>query len=679
MYLIILLLLSFVNGLSKARTSYMSQSTLPVVNLNNSAYYDDDGNAMALFAITSLPSVGNLYVNNNQIISANTIINATDTLRYDGSVPPYFFSITGNASCNSVSAYDTFLFKASDGLCNTSSIPLCYSPVSATAFLCVADVERYPVSSNISLSVSLGRSVMFEITATDNNDPPLVDAFGSLSVYRFRDAVGANSYAPNSSVVFATTTSSKGKLVGALTATSCGTTPLAANTSLSWQTFSGVKRFLYCYVPTLADNGLPIVGNDSFLFVVKDTFGGASLSSYAVSVSITSPLEVCPTAGYTNIGQTAVCDATGLETTSSPNSEQIIPLYLQGRDNTPGSTMTFQIVSLPKYGSLYYNIGGSTPTKGNLTKVNGTVAVSTTNNPNLLYVGFPNYFNQMGTTLTNLNGLGFDGCSGILASCRCNLTVNPLGCPDSFSYVTRGTLAGVVSKGAVGTYNIHVNGILSPFGLNFSDVSVPMGIRTNIPIPVQVVDYDDSGFWMGIKVLTSAELPGIAPIIEVTQLSSPAIYTDDYSCTNYYTYTCSEMEFIGTSYQLNAYLATLLAKYIGLDNQTMTVAFTLVDNLINDHDINGLFTAVSDGPNVKGSVAIYTQPLPPDTSNANAFFAIFVTIGAIGGLLLLALFCVGFYCVYRAAKTIASTKINIDTKTEPGTQKEKKSLRRRGI
>jgi len=124
------------------------------LNQSGVAFFDFDTSPPSRFRIKSLPGKGSLYYNNVPVSTLNFPVTNAALLSYQADADDFSFS---GPVCSS--AYSTFDFDSSDGICDSSLTAVdaanCNSPSTATATICVSEVNDAPILTTSPTSVTV--------------------------------------------------------------------------------------------------------------------------------------------------------------------------------------------------------------------------------------------------------------------------------------------------------------------------------------------------------------------------------------------------------------------------------------------------------------------------------------------------------------------------------------------
>lgn len=197
-----------------------------------------------------------------------------------------------------------------------------------------------------------------------------------------------------------------------------------------------------------------ISGLNSSLQSTNGTF------SLLVGRVATDQLTVCSVDGYSPSNSS--CSSDGFETNTKYGDYDT--LIFLNHENDEGEEITYTIRQLPLGGTLYLNIGTEEILEyGPVVMVNDTFSPRTDGNPDFIYVGFDNYFNDalfgikegeeinsnITRFVTDQKGVAFFPC----------VNGEKFGCPDYFIYDAIATPSG--RKSNPGRYELNIHSLIS--------------------------------------------------------------------------------------------------------------------------------------------------------------------------------------------------------------------------
>jgi len=566
------------------------------VNQTGVTVNDFDGNGATAFRIRSLPASGQLKYNNALFSApADFVVSNAGLLTFVQTVSNEFSIISTGTTCNT--AYTTFNFVASDGICDSSttapSAANCNSPAEATARICVKDVQDLPYGPDQNLSdVRAGSNRVFSLIAIDDDDFKIGKSDNQLSTFAMR--LANNSFRSQSGVTFNAT---KGKF-GEILLTSDGVNCAGAASPNTLLHAFDSQNLKFCYASNgsaVGNTNQDILGIDTFYFTFTDG-SGASGPPSKFQFFIVNPIDVCSDNVPALPSPATTCVSYGPET--ARNQPGLIPIYLTGKDAL-NRQIFFRVTQLPAHGKLYLSIGNQ---KGAEITLSTDIPAMTGNSPNVIYQGDLDYFNriiyQFGPNpmpFRNRVGLGLDGCKTSAVSCRCPISVDP-GCPDTFLFRT--FVQGSTATSKDGVYRVYVNSVPSDFPLITapSAIQYSRGIRFNLEglNNVSFNDPDDDVYMISVRMNPN---PGQFGIKAVPENDANTFKLDRDSGG----YTCIEggcssvIDFYGIPTLINQTFQSMYFVHNGIAAQGAQI---LID----------LYKAIPDGTNEANAVTVYTLP-----------------------------------------------------------------------
>jgi hypothetical protein len=217
----------------------------------------------------------------------------------------------------------------------------------------------------------------------------------------------------------------------------------------------------------------------SYYFNLTSSSGIMNIMVYTTD---TDQLTACPQNDDISNPWNRSCVAYGTESNNA-FGEYATPIYLSSGNVDMGEVLQYKILSTPRNGRLYINIGTFiTPIYGNRVYVYTII-----NSSSLVYVGYQNYFNQVGNLYIDLSGNPVGGCSVLLSQ----------GCPDIFTFTVL-TSTGRISN--IATYQIYILSLVSVptfTNPNGSLIDSLMDI-----VPITYVDADRAQSFVYVEIIS---------------------------------------------------------------------------------------------------------------------------------------------------------------------------------
>lgn len=396
-------------------------------------------------------------------------------------------------------------------------------------------------------------------------------------------------------------------------------------------------------------------GSDLFAYRTRDETNFISNPVGVINATTTSPLEVCPVSSLQRPlgglpGALSVCNVLGYQYPS------FIPVYLQGVNHV-GASFSYQVLSAPGYGTLYYPDGSTLYTIGTLLP-----SISNGTSPSLLYQGNPYFFTQTGAN----SSAQYHSSLGNPWNSWCTVTTNP-GCPDTFIY----RLVDADSQyGSNGTYNVQVENVFSDAILSVvqPESATVVGFT---PLTISFKDASNDAFPVGVYLATNRG--NFVILGSKAQIASPnwtISYCSNADVSDLNTTGCSQLAFYGPASYLNKMLSLLLFNSGG---------FSPTSNQINQFSMflfkpapSGMTSGLAPGMLSGSTSSVYSgitnlhkgtatpaptnvgqtaSPTPPTTASVTATGPDWLLIGIYtlfyGGIILFALLSFCFCCIVR--------------------------------
>jgi hypothetical protein len=179
------------------------------------------------------------------------------------------------------------------------------------------------------------------------------------------------------------------------------------------------------------------------------------------------------------------CIAFGIES-NSIFGEYATPIVLTVSGNNESEEVEFHIVTVPRYGDLYINLGTFDDPIFGQERLHPLSVVTTRN---LVYSGNSDYANQLASRSSNLLDEPFGGCNAILTQ----------GCPDTFTFYSTTNRS---RQSQVATYQIYIIAMASESAISSPEtILVPTG-DTMINVPVNYTDVDNGEAYVMVQIVS---------------------------------------------------------------------------------------------------------------------------------------------------------------------------------